>query len=290
MDFIFEEDNDEVGSDIEAFCPKCKADTAHTVITKYEEEIRRVQCSPCGDVHTFRKPRGDVDDEVPEPIAAKKRAAMKKPTWEEARARTSDRQLRNARAYSIREKYREGEIVFHPKFNIGFVTEISENKVEITFQDERRMLVHNRPDLAAQMPAIAIAPPLPEDVKEAKGKGRQAKKEDSPAAKKDKAASPKEAKVAEAQEPQAKESAKPKGAKAKELEKAGASAKPAVKPKHAERAKAAVAKKGGSHGKPAGKKPAAEAKKAARPAPAAKSSKASPKRSAAKKTKAKAKK
>src|SRR5262249_24777892 len=38
MDFIFEEDMDEVGSDIEAYCPKCKADTAHTVITKYEDE------------------------------------------------------------------------------------------------------------------------------------------------------------------------------------------------------------------------------------------------------------
>jgi len=48
MDFMFEDEVDEVGSDVEAFCPKCKADTTHVVISKYEDEIRRVQCNPCG--------------------------------------------------------------------------------------------------------------------------------------------------------------------------------------------------------------------------------------------------
>jgi len=76
MDFIFEDDADEVGSDIEAYCPKCKADTAHTVITKYEDEVRRVQCSPCGDVHSYRKPRGEADEEIPEPVSAKKRGMV----------------------------------------------------------------------------------------------------------------------------------------------------------------------------------------------------------------------
>ena len=78
MDFMFEDEVDEVGSDVEAYCPKCKGDTTHVVISKYEDEIRRVQCNPCGDVHSFRKPRGDAEDDVPEPIAAKKRAMMKK--------------------------------------------------------------------------------------------------------------------------------------------------------------------------------------------------------------------
>src|SRR5215510_6633034 len=153
MDFIFEEDMDDVGSDIEAYCPKCKADTAHTVITKYEDEVRRVQCSPCGDVHAYRKPRGEVEDEIPEPIAAKKRAQAKKPSWQEAIDKIGmNKANANSRPYSIRDQYHEGDIVSHPKFGVGFVTEISENKAEVTFQDERRLLVHNRPDLAAAMP------------------------------------------------------------------------------------------------------------------------------------------
>ncbi len=151
MDFMFEDEVDEVGSDVEAYCPKCKGDTTHVVISKYEDEIRRVQCNPCGDVHSFRKPRGDVEDDVPEPIAAKKRAMMKKLTFEEFFAKHSDK---NAKPYEFREHYHENVIVTHPKFGKGFVSEIlSDSKVEVTFKDSRRVLVHNRKD----MPGLPLA-------------------------------------------------------------------------------------------------------------------------------------
>ena len=145
MDFMFEDEVDEVGSDVEAYCPKCKGDTTHVVISKYEDEIRRVQCNPCGDVHSFRKPRGDVEDDVPEPIAAKKRAMMKKQTWEEFFAKHSEK---HAKPYEFRETYHENVIVTHPKFGTGFVSEIlSDSKAEVTFKDARRVLVHNRKDM-----------------------------------------------------------------------------------------------------------------------------------------------
>src|SRR5580692_12473907 len=151
MDFMFEDEVDEVGSDVEAYCPKCKGDTTHVVISKYEDEIRRVQCNPCGDVHSFRKPRGDVEDDVPEPIAAKKRAMMKKQTFEEFFAKHSDK---NAKPYEFREHYHENVIVTHPKFGKGFISEIlSDSKAEVTFKDSRRVLVHNRKD----MPGLPLA-------------------------------------------------------------------------------------------------------------------------------------
>jgi len=151
MDFMFEDEVDEVGSDVEAYCPKCKGDTTHVVISKYEDEIRRVQCNPCGDVHSFRKPRGDVEEDVPEPIAAKKRAMMKKPTWDEFFAKHSDK---NAKPYEFREHYHENVIVTHPKFGKGFVSEIvSDSKVEVTFKDTKRVLVHNRKN----MPGLPLA-------------------------------------------------------------------------------------------------------------------------------------
>jgi len=145
MDFMFEDEVDEVGSDVEAFCPKCKADTTHVVISKYEDEIRRVQCNPCGDVHSYRKPRGEAEDDIPEPVAARKRAMMKKFTWEEFFAKHGEK---DAKPYEFRECYRENQILFHPKFGKGFVSEVvSESKVEITFADARRILVHNRKDI-----------------------------------------------------------------------------------------------------------------------------------------------
>lgn len=261
MDFIFDDDMDEVGSDIEAYCPKCKTDTSHTVITKYEDEIRRVQCSPCGDVHTFRKPRGEVEDDIPEPVAAKKRAALKKPTWREALDRAGAKAVAAARPYSIRDTYDEGDLVSHPKFGVGFVTEISENKVEVTFEDERRVLVHNRPDLAAQMPAIAQMP-APRD--ERKGKGKRGKGGKAP-----KAAPPP---VAAASPPPVAAKGKPVAAPARPAAKPAPAARPVSQAKvgKAERAKAAAAKKHAAKGaRPAvrpTKKPAARAPKASRPA------------------------
>ena len=266
MDFIFEEESDDVGSDIEAYCPKCKGDTSHTIITKYEDEIRRVQCSPCGDVHSYRKPRGEVEDELPEPVAAKKRAAAKKPTWAEARARLSEKAVAHARHYSIRETYGEGNLVSHPKFGLGFVTEISENKVELTFQDERRVLIHNRPDLAAQMPAIAA---IPEPV--SRGRARPASKKPATKAKAHSESESKTAQVAKnavkvAIAPPVRAVANPKApvvaaAKSKKTSQPVATVRPtlAAKPKKkvakAERARTAVAKKSVGRGKPAGKKP-----------------------------------
>jgi hypothetical protein len=162
MDFMFEDEVDEVGSDVEAYCPKCKGDTTHVVISKYEDEIRRVQCNPCGDVHSFRKPRGDVEDDVPEPIAAKKRAMMKKLTFEEFFAKHSDK---NAKPYEFREHYHENVIVTHPKFGKGFVSEIlSDSKAEVTFKDSRRVLVHNRKDMPG-LPLAAEGDGHPSDAK-----------------------------------------------------------------------------------------------------------------------------
>ena len=172
MDFMFEDEVDEVGSDVEAYCPKCKGDTTHVVISKYEDEIRRVQCNPCGDVHSFRKPRGDVEDDVPEPIAAKKRAMLKKHSWEEFFAKHSDK---NAKPYEFRERYSENAIVTHPKFGKGFVTEVmSDSKVEITFKDSRRVLVHNRKDMPG-LPLAAEGDGRPSNAKVSGAKGAKGK-------------------------------------------------------------------------------------------------------------------
>ena len=190
MDFMFEDEVDEVGSDVEAYCPKCKGDTTHVVISKYEDEIRRVQCNPCGDVHSFRKPRGDVEEDVPEPIAAKKRAMMKKPTFDEFFAKHSDK---NAKPYEFREHYHENVIVTHPKFGKGFVSEIvSDSKVEVTFKDAKRVLVHNRKNMVG-LPLAAAGDGIAPNSKI----GKKLKKEAKAAAKKPvaRAQSPAAAKV-----------------------------------------------------------------------------------------------
>jgi hypothetical protein len=185
MDSIFDEDVDEVGGEIEAYCPspRCKADTTHTIISMYEDEVRRVQCVVCGEVHAYRKPRGDAPEEGSahtELIArgdAPKRRAGSKPTWEDAMSRVPENELANCRPYSIRDTYETGDLVAHPVFDIGFVADLlPDNKVEIQFRDGPRVLVHNRGDLASRMPGISEIPP-PRDAK----KKKRSKKKEEPA-------------------------------------------------------------------------------------------------------------
>lgn len=157
MDFIFDDEVDESGAEIDAFCPKCKADTSHVVVHKYEDEIRRVQCTPCGDVHPYRKPRGADEEEAPEPVV-KKRPAKAKPTWEQVMAKPR----REIKPYVISQEYRDGDLISHPTFGAGFVTEtIGPDKIEITFQSGRRILVHNRLGMSLPASAGIATPPSP---------------------------------------------------------------------------------------------------------------------------------
>ncbi len=175
MDAIFEDSSEEVGAEIEAYCPspRCKADTTHTIISMYEDEIRRVQCVVCGEVHAFRKPRGDGPEEAADVVKA---APQKKMTWDDAMARASEGDLGNCRPYSIRDTYELGDVVHHPMFDIGFVVELlPDNKVDVVFrQAGSRILVHNRGDLAARMPDISEIP-IPREAK----KKKRAKKPDA---------------------------------------------------------------------------------------------------------------
>ena len=172
-EFIFDDDVDEVGAEVEAHCPKCKADTQHVVVSKYEDEIRRVQCNPCGDVHPYRKPRGESDEEEPAP-PVKKKAVKAKPTWEQVMAKHAKKQ---PKAYQLGEYFKEMEVLSHPKFGVGFVTEnIGDDKIEVTFKDDKRVLVHNRKGLTLPFMRPVAQP------KGKKGKGAPAVAAPAPSA------------------------------------------------------------------------------------------------------------
>jgi Zn ribbon nucleic-acid-binding protein len=299
MDSIFEEDADEVGGEIEAYCPspRCKADTTHTIISMYEDEVRRVQCVVCGEVHAYRKPRGDGVEEAGE--GAAKKSSQRRVTWDDAMARASEADLGNCRPYSIRDAYEEGDVVHHPVFDIGFVIELlPDNKVEVIFRDGgSRILVHNRGDLASRMPDISEIP-IP---REAKKKKRAKKPEPAGQPLTNRSKAEVEAAVlrargaAQLRMDEAQKTADERNKKLKaEVKKGGskpakgAAAPPAAKvAKPAPAAKAPVAAKATkAPAAKATKAPAAKAKSAAKAKPAAKA-KAKAKPAAKVKTKAK---
>jgi len=170
-EFIFDDDVDDVGAEVEAHCPKCRADTTHVVVSKYEDEIRRVQCNPCGDVHAYRKPKGETPEEEEAPTTPKKKQKAR-PTWEQMMAKAK----KGPRPYAINEYYKENEVLSHPKFGNGFISEnIGEDKIEVTFQTDKRVLIHNRKNLT--LPFLRpLAPPSQGKKGKQKGAARPASK------------------------------------------------------------------------------------------------------------------
>ena len=144
---MFDDEADDVGQEIEAFCARCKTDTPHTVVSRYEEDIRRVRCNTCDDVHAFRRPRGEDGEEPPEQPVRKK-VAKAKPTWEQV----INKRKSTPRPWGPDEVFCELDVIAHTVFGIGFVSElIGQDKVEITFQNDKRILIHNRKRLPLHM-------------------------------------------------------------------------------------------------------------------------------------------
>ena len=75
------------GTEIDAYCSKCRADTRHVILESYGNDIRRVQCGVCNDIHAYKKPRGP-EPEPAEPAppaeagrAVHRRARLSRPRW-----------------------------------------------------------------------------------------------------------------------------------------------------------------------------------------------------------------
>src|SRR5688500_1038399 len=129
------------GGETVAYCPKCRADTQHIILESYGDEVRRVQCAVCGDAHAYKPPRGG-DDDNPEPLVAKKRG-QRKLEWLEG---VNSIDHSTAVRYSPKAELSPQQIVVHPHFGVGFVSEIvGEQKVEVMFRNNlTRVLVHGR--------------------------------------------------------------------------------------------------------------------------------------------------
>ena len=118
-----------VGGEIDAWCGRCKLLLNHTVVALYEGRVRRVLCLTCRGQHAYR-------DTTPGPRAApagRRRAVpagvLEGPT----------------RAYSTEQTYATGELIQHPQHGRGRVAEVRGNKIDVSFTDGPRTLVHGRP-------------------------------------------------------------------------------------------------------------------------------------------------
>jgi hypothetical protein len=129
------------GSEVEAYCTKCKLVLAHTVVAMKDDKPKRVKCLTCEGEHNFRATK-------PKPRATKKSGTGRTTTkrsrqsWEEIMKEAADKPHK---AYSMSGSYEDGDWIEHAKFGRGCVEAYTPpNKIKVRFADSTKILVCNR--------------------------------------------------------------------------------------------------------------------------------------------------
>ena len=131
-----------VGGEIESYCGTCKEERTHTVMAMDGDIVRRVTCSMCGGTHNFKRKAANAPTVASSDAPKTKRATSSRRT-KESQAFSID-PARPQKAYDMNHNYSAGDIISHPKFGPGLVeTSLPPNKIEVRFQEGKKMLLHN---------------------------------------------------------------------------------------------------------------------------------------------------
>jgi hypothetical protein len=132
-----------VGSDVEAYCTKCKMVLAHTVVAMQGVKPRRVKCNTCNGEHNYR-PTKPVAKTAAKKAEKAPRATSKKTrqSWDEVMQEASGKPHKT---YSMSGSFGEGDWIEHRTFGLGCVQSFTPpNKIIVRFADSTRTLVCNR--------------------------------------------------------------------------------------------------------------------------------------------------
>lgn len=147
------------GSEVDAWCTKCRMDLLHRIIAMEGPKIARVECRTCGGHHNYRRPksapasvarteRSPAKGSAPRPPAMSMRKAaaheaerQRESTWEKA---VLGKPVTSFRAYRASQTFSSGDLIRHGKFGDGYIVRIIDRqKVEVMFKDGPRTLAQS---------------------------------------------------------------------------------------------------------------------------------------------------
>lgn len=131
------------GKDVISFCNKCKLALGHVIVAmKDEKTIAKVKCNTCQAEHKYKDPSAATAKKTSKTGTRKKTTAVPiADLWMEALNNTDAKEA----PYNIKNLYKLGDVVDHPKFGPGVVDEVVDNdKIKIIFRHEIKTLIHNR--------------------------------------------------------------------------------------------------------------------------------------------------
>jgi len=141
------------GSEIDAWCTRCRMDLGHRIVAMVGAAPKRVICLTCGSEHNFRAAAAAAGRSA---SAATKRTPAAQRADDRAKPRSASK-LEQARAewearvqsgaplqsYAPTQRFAVGDVLRHPKFGEGYVRSlISPNKLTIAFSNGERTLIH----------------------------------------------------------------------------------------------------------------------------------------------------
>jgi hypothetical protein len=132
-----------VGGEIAAYCGKCKEERTHIVSAMDGEIVRKVTCSMCGGTHNYKQKAPVTASEAASAAAGgtKKRASTRRSKEEPVLVIDPKRPVKS---YDMNTNFSAGDVINHPKFGLGAVeTSLPPNKIEVRFQEGKKLLLHN---------------------------------------------------------------------------------------------------------------------------------------------------
>lgn len=126
-------------------CKKCGVDRFFVVLAHKTSTTAQLKCEVCGAKKTLK-----IGGAAKKPAAAKKPGARTTRSskvdhgavWGELKTKIG---LDDKVTYNMRTRYSANQAIEHAKFGIGFVTVATNEKIDVTFAEGPRTLVHNRP-------------------------------------------------------------------------------------------------------------------------------------------------
>ena len=128
--------NAEVGQELITECKKCKSEMTHVITVIKDGVIKKVMCKGCLTTHVYRaEPAKATARKTP------RTRTSRRASWSTLVADIDDDQLVD---YEIDKDFTEIRAIRHRQFGVGVVTKvISDNKIEVVFQDGKKILAHN---------------------------------------------------------------------------------------------------------------------------------------------------
>ncbi len=137
-----------VGGEIDALCNRCELNLAHTIVAMVGPKVIKVKCNTCGADHQYRGQQPLVKAQsFAAPKTKSPKAASKGPSsravvsWED---KFKGKDLSRPRRYAPTETFAVDDVVDHPTFGLGLVTQVRGDKVDVSFKQEERTLVHGK--------------------------------------------------------------------------------------------------------------------------------------------------